>query len=168
MAPSKRSTDSTVESTSRRRSGRLSASGQKSKYFEAESDGGETLDSELDEKTQNNSVPVKRKRGRPSKKDGDADRPNGKKARLQAAKDEEDDEADGYIDEGSDEKNGNDNDDDEDDELDEDAPPRVTIIPHKKMRDTGGVAYEDEKLHHNTLLFLKDLKANNKRSWLKC
>ncbi|PFH55812.1 hypothetical protein XA68_17578 [Ophiocordyceps unilateralis] len=56
---------------------------------------------------------------------------------------------------------------DDDDEDDEDAPPKVVIIPLEKMRDDGGVSYEDHRLHRNTLLFLKDLKANNKRSWLK-
>lgn len=57
---------------------------------------------------------------------------------------------------------------DEADEDDDDAPRKVEIIPLIKMRDTGGVEYEDNKIHKNTLLFLKDLKANNQRSWLKC
>ena len=52
-------------------------------------------------------------------------------------------------------------------EDDEDQPPKVTIIPFVKMRDDGGVEYGDDKIHHNTLLFLKDLKANNRRPWLK-
>lgn len=58
--------------------------------------------------------------------------------------------------------------DDEEEDEDDDAPRKVVIIPLEKMRDTGGVAYEDHKVHTNTLLFLKDLKANNKRTWLKC
>ncbi|RMJ14819.1 hypothetical protein CDV36_005530 [Fusarium kuroshium] len=57
--------------------------------------------------------------------------------------------------------------DDDDDEDDEDAPPKVTFIPLEKLRDTDGVDYEDFKVHKNTLLFLRDLKANNKRPWLK-
>jgi hypothetical protein len=44
----------------------------------------------------------------------------------------------------------------------------VTFIPLPKLRDTGGIEYADDRLHPNTLAFLKDLKANNKRSWLKC
>ena len=56
--------------------------------------------------------------------------------------------------------------DSEDDADDEDRP-KVTFIPHAKLRGTGGIAYQDERLHVNTMLFLKDLKANNKRSWLK-
>ncbi|KAI1208255.1 uncharacterized protein F4807DRAFT_432193 [Annulohypoxylon truncatum] len=35
------------------------------------------------------------------------------------------------------------------------------------MRDLDGIDYEDERLHKNTFLFLKDLKANNNRKWLK-
>ncbi|EWZ28386.1 uncharacterized protein FOBCDRAFT_203909 [Fusarium oxysporum Fo47] len=49
----------------------------------------------------------------------------------------------------------------------EDAPPVVTIIPLEKMRDDGGIAYVDYKIHPNSLLFLKDLKVNNNRAWLK-
>lgn len=56
---------------------------------------------------------------------------------------------------------------DSEDEFDEDAPPKVTFIPLPKLRDTGGVEYADDRLHPNTLAFLGDLKANNKRSWLK-
>ncbi|RYP75883.1 hypothetical protein DL771_002147 [Monosporascus sp. 5C6A] len=58
-------------------------------------------------------------------------------------------------------------DDDDDDEGSEDEDGRVTFIPLPQLRDTGGVDYEDARLHPNTLLFLRDLKANNKRSWLK-
>ncbi|RYP89506.1 hypothetical protein DL770_004376 [Monosporascus sp. CRB-9-2] len=57
--------------------------------------------------------------------------------------------------------------DDNDDEGSEDEDGRVTFIPLPQLRDTGGVDYEDGRLHPNTLLFLRDLKANNKRSWLK-
>jgi hypothetical protein len=52
-------------------------------------------------------------------------------------------------------------------DADEDAPPVVTIIPLEKMRDDGGIAYVDFKIHPNSLLFLKDLKVNNNRGWLK-
>ncbi|RYP30699.1 hypothetical protein DL767_006115 [Monosporascus sp. MG133] len=57
--------------------------------------------------------------------------------------------------------------DEDDDEGSEDEDGRVTFIPLPQLRDTGGVDYEDARLHPNTLLFLRDLKANNKRSWLK-
>ncbi|KAI1336985.1 hypothetical protein F5Y15DRAFT_166175 [Xylariaceae sp. FL0016] len=59
--------------------------------------------------------------------------------------------------------------DGEDDESDEneDDRPQVEFIPLPKLRDTGGVDYEDWKLHKNTLLFLGDLRKNNQRSWLK-
>ncbi|KAL8393074.1 hypothetical protein RB595_003032 [Gaeumannomyces hyphopodioides] len=55
----------------------------------------------------------------------------------------------------------------DDDDDDDDEEPRVTFIPHKKLRDAGGVEYADDRVHPNTLLFLADLKANNKRAWLK-
>ncbi|KAI0129397.1 hypothetical protein BJ170DRAFT_616086 [Xylariales sp. AK1849] len=45
--------------------------------------------------------------------------------------------------------------------------PRIEIIPLPKLRDNNGVEYQRGRLHPNTMLFLTDLKANNKRSWLK-
>lgn len=137
---------------SRRRSLRVSSTGQKSKYFEAasESDAGE-----------DGNTPKKgRVRGRPSKK---------AKVEIESDGDEDD-----Y-------KEEEDNDDDEagtagttkpeaeesDDEFDEGAPPKVTFIPLIQLRDTNGIEYEDHRVHPNTLAFLRDLKANNKRTWLK-
>ncbi|KAG8423650.1 hypothetical protein J3458_000526 [Metarhizium acridum] len=125
------------QSTDRRRSGRLSASAQKSSYFE-DSDTGSNEDK----------APVKKQR-----------RISGKT--KSTSKQVEEDQ---YVQETADEHH---EDEEEDDEESEDAPRRVEIIPLQKMRDTGGVEYEDHKIHKNTLLFLKDLKANNKRSWLK-
>ncbi|KAI1429851.1 hypothetical protein F5Y12DRAFT_725828 [Xylaria sp. FL1777] len=55
----------------------------------------------------------------------------------------------------------------DDDDDDDDDEPQVTFVPLPKLRDTGDVEYEATKVHPNTLLFLGDLKANNKRSWLK-
>ncbi|KAI1322738.1 hypothetical protein F5Y16DRAFT_28777 [Xylariaceae sp. FL0255] len=57
--------------------------------------------------------------------------------------------------------------DDEDEDEDEDDERRVEFIPLPPLRDDGGVEYEDAKVHPNTLLFLGDLRANNKRAWLK-
>ncbi|KAK4217217.1 hypothetical protein QBC37DRAFT_415156 [Rhypophila decipiens] len=54
-----------------------------------------------------------------------------------------------------------------DSELDEDEVPKVTFEPLPKLRDTNGIEYQDDRLHQNTLEFLKDLKKNNKRTWLK-
>ncbi|EPE03536.1 hypothetical protein F503_06709 [Ophiostoma piceae UAMH 11346] len=56
---------------------------------------------------------------------------------------------------------------DEDEDEDEDAPAKVTFIPNKKLHDLGGVDHVDETVHPVTMLFLKDLKANNRRNWLK-
>lgn len=41
----------------------------------------------------------------------------------------------------------------------------VMDIPQAK--DAGDTPYEDERIHPNTLDFLKDLKKNNRREWLK-
>ncbi|KAI0968249.1 hypothetical protein F4678DRAFT_443759 [Xylaria arbuscula] len=62
---------------------------------------------------------------------------------------------------------GDEDEEDSDDNDDDDDEPRVTFIPLPKLRDANGVDYEDTIIHPNTLLFLGDLKANNKRSWLK-
>ncbi|ORY62664.1 uncharacterized protein BCR38DRAFT_346638 [Pseudomassariella vexata] len=56
--------------------------------------------------------------------------------------------------------------DEDEDDWDDDAP-RVTFTKLPELRDTGGIDYEDDRLHPNTMLFLKELKANNKRLWLK-
>ncbi|KAK4126855.1 hypothetical protein N657DRAFT_640716 [Parathielavia appendiculata] len=127
---------------SRRRSRRISESGEKSSYFKADSP------SETD-----GNVTAPRKasgRGRPSKKS---------KAETESDANEGD-----YNDENEAVEKPNQG---SDDEFDEDAPPKVTVIPLPKLRDTGGIEYADDRLHPNTLAFLKDLKANNKRTWLK-
>ncbi|SCO85482.1 uncharacterized protein FRV6_09609 [Fusarium oxysporum] len=99
------------------------------------------------EDTEESDAPPPKKRGRPPKKQ---------------PKKEESEEP--YEDELAQEPEEEEDDDDEDDE---DAPPKVTIIPLEKLRDTDGVEYEDFKLHKNTMLFLRDLKAHNQRPWLK-
>ncbi|KAK4044327.1 hypothetical protein C8A01DRAFT_12272 [Parachaetomium inaequale] len=124
----------------RRRSLRVSSSGQKSKYFEPESESDGTK-----------GTPKKgRGRGRPAKK-----------AKFEP---ESDENGDGYKEEA---ENVEPDAEATDDEFDEDAPPKVTFIPLPQLRDTGGVEYADDRLHPNTLAFLADLKANNKRTWLK-
>lgn len=42
------------------------------------------------------------------------------------------------------------------------------VIKKPKARDAGDTPYLDHTIHPNTLLFLKDLAANNDRKWLKC
>lgn len=124
----------------RRRSGRISSTPKKSSYFEDDDDDDDEYEAE----------PPPRKRGRVSK--------------GSAKKEVPADESDDY----KDEEGGDDDVEEADGEVDEDAPMKVTILPLEQMRGTGGVDYEDERVHKNTMLFLKDLKANNKRSWLKC
>jgi hypothetical protein len=48
------------------------------------------------------------------------------------------------------------------------APGTQVIIKKPKARDAGDTPYNDETLHPNTMLFLKDLAKNNDRTWLKC
>ncbi|KAF5024289.1 hypothetical protein F66182_3619 [Fusarium sp. NRRL 66182] len=123
----------------RRTSRRISTT--KSQYFEGS-----------DETEESDAPPPPKKRGRPPKK--------------QAKKEESEDPYQDELTQGPEEEEEEEEEDDDDDD-DEDAPPKVTIIPLEKMRDTNGVEYEDFKLHSNTMLFLRDLKANNKRPWLK-
>lgn len=41
------------------------------------------------------------------------------------------------------------------------------VIEMPKARDDGGVPYDDKRIHPNTMNFLKELKKNNEREWLK-
>ncbi|KEQ91455.1 hypothetical protein AUEXF2481DRAFT_44040 [Aureobasidium subglaciale EXF-2481] len=47
------------------------------------------------------------------------------------------------------------------------APGTQIIIKRPKPRTAGNTPYADNTIHPNTMLFLKDLKANNDREWLK-
>lgn len=47
------------------------------------------------------------------------------------------------------------------------GPGQQVIIKKPKARPAGKVPYSDDTIHPNTLLFLKDLKGNNNREWLK-
>jgi hypothetical protein len=176
-----------------RRSQRLSSSGSKSRYFEDDVDESDDvvappkvskrklkaprddssddelqIDNEIEDSSEDGSqddseaVPPK-KRGRlpktnPRKRQADhngVDSPR-KKSRgrpakatpIKAAKVKSDEE-------------------EEDDQDSDDEGPQVEFIPLPKLRDTGGIDYKPETVHPNTMAFLKDLKANNKRSWLK-
>ncbi|KAG6361202.1 hypothetical protein INS49_009426 [Diaporthe citri] len=159
MPPRKRqaAAPETPVASAGRRSTRIGSSGKKSQYFEASSDD-EIEDSTADEFKATNGNGTGRKRGRPRKNPASRPTSTGKK---KAKIEQDDDDSDEFQEDGKDEE------EDDDNELDEDEEPRVTITPLNKMRGTGGVDYEDDRLHPNTLLFLKDLKANNKRSWLK-
>lgn len=160
MPPRKRraASPATPVASGGRRSTRISSSGKKSQYFESDSD---EFDDKVESASANDSKTTNgngtgRKRGRPRKNPVSRPTSASKKAKL-----ESEDDRDEFQDEAEEEE-------EDDDELDEDEEPRVTITPLNKMRPAGDIDYEDERLHPNTLLFLKDLKANNKRSWLKC
>lgn len=47
------------------------------------------------------------------------------------------------------------------------APGTQIIIKKPKPRTPGNTPYSNATIHPNTMLFLKDLKANNDREWLK-
>lgn len=42
------------------------------------------------------------------------------------------------------------------------------IIKKPKARDAGDTPYTESTIHPNTMTFLKEVKANNDRQWLKC
>lgn len=138
MPPRKRTADESVAAP--RRSSRRTST--KSQYF----DDSDEVNSKEVEEVEEEDLQPKKKRGRPSKK--------------QTPKKEESEEP--YQDEEEQQE------DDDEDSDDSDAPPKVTFIPLPKLLDHGGIEYEDAKLHPNTVLFLKELKANNRRPWLKC
>lgn len=178
MPPKKRQAPATPETSGRRRSGRISSSGKKSVYFEADSD------DELGD-DQSYHTPKRIKSGG-SRRTSAVKRAKVEESEEDAYQDEESDDDGGEGSE-SDEyhsaqeeqevkikkkrksqvSNGDVEDEDEDEDGDDDGP-QVTFIPHKQLRDLDGVDYEDGRIHKNTLLFLRDLRANNLRSWLKC
>lgn len=47
------------------------------------------------------------------------------------------------------------------------GPGTQVVIKKPQARPAGKTPYNDESIHPNTLLFLKELKANNERQWLK-
>jgi hypothetical protein len=156
MAPKRKAPETPETAASARRSTRISSSGKKSRYFEDES---------VDELSQEEDPAQKRSskgtKAKAAAKSGARSTPN---KRKKVASEDEDDVY--YNDDEAPQDDAAD--DEDDDSFDEDAPPKVTYIPLPKLRDTGGIPYEDNRLHKNTMLFLKDLKANNKRTWLKC
>lgn len=165
MAAKKRSAPETPNAPGRRRSTRASSSNQKSRYFESDSDDADDADELGDGPADELNVSSGKKRGRPAKKPTATRRKTiGKRAKIEHS-DDDDDDTDDFKEDVEDKED--EDDDDDDDDSNEDRMPQVTIIPLIKMRDTGGVDYEDDRLHKNTLLFLKDLKANNVRDWLK-
>lgn len=158
MAPKRKAPETPETAASARRSTRISSSGTKSRYFEDES---------LDELSQDE-YPAKKSSARATKTKAVAKTSAKSTPRKRKDVETEDEDDDVYNDEDEEEDAPEDAPDDEDDDsFDEDAPPKVTYIPLPKLRDTGGIPYEDDRLHKNTMLFLKDLKANNKRVWLK-
>ena len=48
------------------------------------------------------------------------------------------------------------------------GPGKEVRIRLPKAREAGDIPYQGDRIHPNTLLFLKDLRDNNDREWLKC
>lgn len=181
MAPKKRSRPSAASATSagptgsRRTSQRLSAgaAAKKSKYFEPDSDEGgddhdeDDYDGNEDDDTDDTEGSVEdyssdedkrsRKKARPTPQKRAA---AAKAAKEKVTKSKYEDKDDGYD-------NAPGSDEDESGKDDEDEEPRTRFIPKKQLRPEGNVKYADDRIHPNTMAFLRDLKANNKRSWLK-
>ncbi|KAI0187566.1 hypothetical protein EV127DRAFT_369327 [Xylaria flabelliformis] len=162
MAPKKRGF-AEAQSESRRRSTRVSSI--KSSYFEEDEDDVDDSESPPRKTTKTTA------RSQVEASDDDEDQYEEDDVDDD---EEEEDVGDGDVSDGDDSATPppkvRDGDEDENDNSEDDDGsdgPDVTFIPLPKLRDTDGVDYEDTKVHPNTLLFLGDLKANNKRSWLK-
>lgn len=165
----------TPEASGRRRSTRISSSGQKSKYFDGD-DSDEGLESDID--TRRGKKRAKTAKASASARGGGRRKvdDSGDSDADAYEEDEEEDEGDEEEEDDGDDANGGGNYrgggthrgaiEDDDDE-DEDAAPKVTFIPHKKLRDLGSIDYADDTVHPVTMHFLKDLKSNNRRNWLK-
>ncbi|CAK7568296.1 MAG: hypothetical protein SEPTF4163_006283 [Sporothrix epigloea] len=166
MPARKRNASLTPEPSDRRRSSRISISGQKNSYVEGEN-------SEIDDLVDDEASG----RGKRAKKVSSTKSRNGV---GRAADDSGESDADAYQEADEDDENDEGEYDEEESGLednnrgrsgradsDSDAGPRRTFVPHKKLRDLGGVSYSDATVHPVTMHFLKDLKANNRREWLK-
>lgn len=173
MPPKRRSAPEPPNAPGHRRSARAGSSNQKSRYFESDPDDDDDADADElgDDPADEQKVVSGKKRGRLAKKPAATrGRSTGKRAKIEHDYEDEDDDDNDDADDFKEDiiDKDDEDDDDDDDDSDEDEMPKVTIIPLIKMRDTGGVDYEEDRLHKNTMLFLKDLKANNNRDWLKC
>lgn len=73
---------------------------------------------------------------------------------------------DDYVSEEEEEEE--DDNDEEDDSADEGRQMKRTVIPLPKLRDEGEMEYRATRIHQNTMLFLRDLRKNNNRDWMKC
>ncbi|KAK0641062.1 hypothetical protein B0T16DRAFT_207034 [Cercophora newfieldiana] len=156
-----------IASSSRRKSQRVSSSATKSRYFEPDSDSEEEVQTASKKAKKSNSAGRKAKKAKRVEDSDEEDNYQDEPVDDVDEDDEDQDEDDDVVVKKAAKSNGRTKNEDSEEEFDEDAPPKVTFIPIPKLRDTDGIEYTDEKLHQNTLAFLKDLKANNKRPWLK-
>ncbi|CAK7265348.1 hypothetical protein SEPCBS119000_001466 [Sporothrix epigloea] len=172
--PARKKEDSlTPEPANRRRSSRISLSDQKNKYVEDD-------DSEIDDladgetsggrkRTTVSSTAKPRNGASRAVDDGGDSDADAYQEDEEDEEDEDDEEEDGDEEEtkSANNKRKRSNQADSDSDGDGGSAPRRTFIPHKKLRDLGGVSYFDDTVHPVSMAFLKDLKANNRREWLK-
>ncbi|KEZ40353.1 hypothetical protein SAPIO_CDS8201 [Scedosporium apiospermum] len=146
MPPRKRAASTTIDEP--RRSRRISSNVKKSNYFEEDDDSEDPLTTSNVKKRKGKSAPASKRKQEVD--DGLSD-------------EYQDNAADQDEDEDGGEEEENDDDDGDEDEF----ATKVTVVKLETLRPDGGVEYADDFVHKNTMLFLKDLKENNERSWLK-
>lgn len=153
MPPRKRAASTVLDEP--RRSRRVTSTPKKSSYFEGDVESDDPLGWGEPEKPKGRRASAKK--ARPKAEDIVSD----EYEEDDAAGDESDEyEGDDAAKDGSDDAG---EDDDEDN-----METKVTVVKLPGLRPDGGMEYADEYVHKNTALFLKDLKRNNVRSWLKC
>ncbi|SPO04912.1 uncharacterized protein DNG_07597 [Cephalotrichum gorgonifer] len=148
MPPRKRAASTVLDEP--RRSRRISSTAKTSNYFQDDEDSDDLLSGKGSEKSKRDRASTTNRRVEVEDNDSD----------VYEEDDSEQDEAGGSGDEGEEEN-------EEEDADDSDMDTKVTVVKVPGLRPEGGMKYADEYVHKNTMLFLKDLKQNNERSWLK-
>ena len=143
MPPRKRAASTVLDEP--RRSRRISSTPKKSIYFETE-------DESDDPPSNGNGQKLRGKRN------------SANNAKLK----EEEVFSDEYEEDLGDDGDDGEEDEEDEDRSEDDAGTKVTVVKVPGLRPDGGMEYADEYVHKNTALFLKDLKQNNERPWLKC
>lgn len=150
MPPRKRAASTTLDEPRRSRRSRTTA--KKSNYFEGDNESDDPL---------SGADPVT-----PKKKGASVNKCRSKAEDI-VSDEYEDDAAEGEGEGEGEDDEGQDGAEDEDEDEDE-FETKVTVVKVPGLRPDGGMKYGDEYVHKNTALFLKDLKQNNNRPWLKC
>lgn len=140
MPPRKRAASTVLDEP--RRSRRISSTPKKSIYFQGDEGSDDPLSG-----------------GKPEKSKGKRAQTNKRSVEV------EDIVSDEYQEDEAKDNEADDNEEEEEDEDDMDT--KVTVVKIPALRPEGETKYADEYVHKNSMLFLKDLKQNNERPWLK-